>query len=452
MRSIRRQLLLWLLTGLALAVLAAGARIYTQTLDEANELFDYHLRQMAASLPNDSFGPLPPSSTKELETEDGLVVQIWDRNGLELYFSRPASKLPQRAELGFSTVETPHGSWRVYSALEQNNVVQVAQPMSLRRNLAAGMALRALVPLLALLPVLAVFIWLTIGRGLQPLDRIATALGRRTPDSLDALPQDQLPLEIRPLVQALNELLARLARALESQKAFVADAAHELRTPLTAVQLQIQLAERAQTGEERAAAFANLKQGQARAAHLVQQLLTLARQEPGVAAQPHTPVDLAELARLVVSEYAPLAAERNIDLGLSHAAPVRIEGDFEALRVMLGNLVDNAIRYTPAGGRVDLALQPRDHAAVVEISDTGPGIPEEDRARVFDRFYRRAATQASGSGLGLAIVRNIADRHGASIQLENRAPGPGLRVSLTFPLGRQAAAASDLQLRQPPAP
>jgi two-component system OmpR family sensor kinase len=269
---------------------------------------------------------------------------------------------------------------------------------------------------------------------LQPLDRIATALGRRTPDSLDALPQDQLPQEIRPLVQALNGLLARLARALESQKAFVADAAHELRTPLTAVQLQIQLAERAQTVEERAAAFAQLKQGQARAAHLVQQLLTLARQEPGVAAQAHAPVDLAELARLVVSEYAPLAAERNIDLGLGHAAPARIEGDFDALRVMLGNLVDNAIRYTPAGGHVDLALQLRDHAAVVEISDTGPGIPEQDRARVFDRFYRREATQASGSGLGLAIVRNIADRHGASIQLENRAPGPGLRVSITLPI------------------
>jgi len=434
MTSIRRQLLLWLLTGLALAVLAAGARIYTQTLAEANEMFDYHLQQMAASLPNDSFGPLPPSSTQELEVEDGLVVQIWDRNGLELYFSRPASKLPQRAELGFSTVKTAHGSWRVFSALEQNNVVQVAQPMSVRQTIAAGMALRALVPLLALLPVLGILIWLTIGRGLRPLNRIAGALGRRTPDSLDALPQDKLPLEIQPLVQALNELLARLARALESQKAFVADAAHELRTPLTALQLQIQLAERAKTDAERATAFANLRQGQARAAHLVQQLLTLARQEPGVTAQPHAPVDLAALARLVVSEYAPLAADRKIDLGLSHEAPVRIAGDFEALRVMLGNLIDNAIRYTPAGGVVDLALHLRDHAAVVEVSDTGPGIPDEDRTRVFDRFYRREATQAPGSGLGLAIVKNIADRHRAAILLENRDPGPGLRVSLTFPL------------------
>ena len=435
MTSIRRQLLLWLLSGLALAVVAAGVRIYTQTLAEANELFDYHLTQMAASLPNDSFGPLPPSSSNELEAEDGLVVQIWDRNGLQLYFSQPASKLPQRAELGFSTVETPRGSWRVYSALEQNNVVQVAQPMSVRQELAAGMALRALVPLLLLLPVLGILIWLTVGRGLRPLDEMASALGRRTPDSLDALPQGGLPVEIRPLVQAVNDLLARLARALESQKAFVADAAHELRTPLTAVQLQIQLAERAKTDEERQTAFAQLKQGQSRAAHLVQQLLTLARQEPGVAPQVHSPVDLAQVVRLVVSEHAPLAADRNIDLGISHEEQARISGDFEALRVMLGNLVDNAIQYTPPGGTVDVALSLRDGNAVIEVSDTGPGVPEEDRERVFDRFYRRDTAHTSGSGLGLAIVKNIADRHHAGILLQNRGPGPGLRVCVTFPLG-----------------
>jgi two-component system OmpR family sensor kinase len=319
--------------------------------------------------------------------------------------------------------------------LLQNNVVQVAQPMSVRQNLAAGMALRALVPLLLLLPVLGILIWLTIGRGLRPLDRIASALGRRTPDSLAALSQDGLPSEIVPLVQALNDLLARLARALESQKAFVADAAHELRTPLTAVQLQIQLAERAKTEEERKTAFAQLKQGQTRAAHLVQQLLTLARQEPGVAAQPHSAVDLAEVMRLVVSEHAALAAERNIDLGVSHQEEARIAGDFEALRVMLGNLIDNALRYTPPGGTVDVALQLREGATVLEVSDTGPGIPEADRERVFDRFYRREIDRASGSGLGLAIVKNIADRHHAGILLQDRETGPGLRVCVSFPPG-----------------
>jgi len=434
MNSIRRRLFVWLLCGLALAVLATGARIYTQTLAEANELFDYHLKQMADSLPTDPFEPLPLPDSSGPELNEDLVVQIWSSNGLQLYFSHPSSRLPQRAELGFSTVKTDRGNWRVYSAIEHSNIVQVAQPMSVRQDLAKGMALRALVPLLVLLPLLGILIWLTIGRGLRPLDQVAAALAHRTPDSLAALPQDGLPEEIRPLVQALNDLLARLARALESQKAFVADAAHELRTPLTAVHLQIQLAERAKTAEERKAAFDQLKQGQIRAAHLVQQLLTLARQEPGVATQPYTAVDLAQIARLVVSEHAALAAERGIDLGISQVAQATISGDFEALHVMVGNLVDNAIRYTPESGSVDVALQLRDGSAVLEICDTGPGIPEEDRERVFDRFYRREVNQASGSGLGLAIVKNIADRHHARIALENRIPGPGLRASITFPL------------------
>jgi two-component system OmpR family sensor kinase len=198
--------------------------------------------------------------------------------------------------------------------------------------------------------------------------------------------------------------------------------------------LQIQLAERANTGAERAAAFAQLRQGQARAAHLVQQLLTLARQEPGVAPQLQAPVDLAALARMLVAEYATLAADKNIDIGLSHEDPASISGDFEALRVMLGNLVDNAIRYTPAGGTVNVALKVRAGKAVLEIEDTGPGIPQEDRARVFDRFYRREATEPPGSGLGLAIVKNVADRHSASILLQDRETAPGLRVSVSFPL------------------
>jgi two-component system OmpR family sensor kinase len=138
--------------------------------------------------------------------------------------------------------------------------------------------------------------------------------------------------------------------------------------------------------------------------------------------------------RLVVAEYAPLAAEKNIDIGIGENRQARISGDADALQVMLGNLVDNAIRYTPAGGSVDVALRLRDADAVVEVTDTGPGVPDEDRARVFDRFYRRDTTHTSGSGLGLAIVKNIADRHRAGILLENRAPGPGLRVSVRFPL------------------
>lgn len=433
MTSIRRQLLVWLLSGLMLGVAAAGGRIYLQTLAEANELFDYHLKQMAASLPADAFAPLPPSRLEDRFIDDEFVVQIWDRSGVQLYFSHPGSRLPPRAELGFATVVTPQGSWRVYSAIDRNNVVQVAQPMSMRRDLAAGMALRSVVPLLLLLPVLGVLIWLTVGRGMLPLRQIAKAVALRSPSSLHPLPEKGLPVEIGPVVHALNDLLGRLGRALESQKAFVADAAHELRTPLAAVQLQIQLAERAGTDEERKAAFADLKQGLSRASHVVQQLLTLARQEPEASESPRTVVDLAEVARLVLAEHAPLASERNIDLGLVHEEHAAVRGDADALRVMLGNIVDNAIRYTPPGGTVDVDVRAGEGTAVVRVEDTGPGIPPEDRERVFDRFYRREGTQAPGSGLGLAIVKNIAERHGAAIVLEDRTPGPGLRVSVSFP-------------------
>jgi len=435
MKSIRHRLLLWLLSGLTLAVAAAGLRIYSQTLEEANQLFDFHLKQMALSLPSDAFGPVPPARLDARGMEDELIVQIWNRDGVQLYFSRPGAQIPRRAALGFSTLATPAGHWRVYSVEERNNVVQVGQPMRLRQALAAGMALRTTVPLLLLLPVLGVLIWLTVGRGLRPLKQIAADLGERTATSLEALDERPMPAEVRPLVQALNDLLARLALALESQRTFVADAAHELRTPLSAVQLQMQLAERARTDPERAAAFADLKRGLARASHLVQQLLTLARQEPDAAQRPVAEVDLAQVARRVLAEQAPLAAQNGIDLGLGHddAIEVKVRGDAEALRVMLGNLVDNAIRYTARAGSVDVLLRARDGRACVSVTDTGPGIPESERERVFDRFYRREGSRADGSGLGLAIVKNIADRHGAVITIENASPGPGLRVSVSFP-------------------
>jgi len=430
MKSIRHRLLLWLLCSLTLAVVAAGMRIYYQTLEEANELSDYHLKQMALSLPGDAFGPVPSLRGDLPGQANDLVIQIWDQTGVQLYLSRSGSLLPDRAEFGYSTVSTPTGQWRVYSALEGNNIVQVAQPMSMRRARAAGMALRIVVPLLLLLPVLGVLIWLTVGRGLRPLDQIASAVGQRTPSSLHALPEQGLPVEVQPLVHALNDLLARLGRALESQKTFVADAAHELRTPLAAIQLQSQLAERADTEAERGAAFAELRQGLARASHLARQLLTLARQEPGIAERPFESVDLGEVARLVLAEHAPSAAEKNIDLGLDHEGPVKVQGDFEALRVMLGNLVDNAIRYAPDGGKVDVTLGPRDASACMEVTDSGPGIPEKDRERVFDRFYRREGSRTDGSGLGLAIVKNIADRHRATVTLHDARPG--LRVNVTF--------------------
>src|SRR6185369_11046982 len=237
MKSIRRQLLVWLLGGLALAIIAAAFGTYFRAREEANSLFDYQLKEMAASLTDAPFAPAPAGVGALGPGSNALLVQIWDRNGVQLYLSQPHRVLPQNAQLGFTTVDTKSGAWRVFSTLADGQVVQVAQPMSARHELATSMALRTVVPLLLALPVLALLIWLTIARGLAPLDRVASAVARRSPALLEPLSESALPREVQPLVGALNGLLGRLSQALAAQRSFIADAAHELRTPLTAVHL-----------------------------------------------------------------------------------------------------------------------------------------------------------------------------------------------------------------------
>ena len=433
MTSIRRQLLVWLLLGLSVTTLVAAFAVYTRTRAEAEELFDYQLQVMAASFPNEGLGPATVPPPDDADTGDIVVVQIWDQNGAQIYLSRRGSPVLQRVELGFSTVRTARGSWRVFNTIVSGNIVQVSQPMRAREELAAGLALRALLPLLILLPVLIGLIWITVGRGLKPLNEIAAALNRRSGEALEPLPGDRVPDEVKPLVAALNDLLVRLGGAIDVQRSFIADAAHELRTPLTAVRLQIQLAERAATENERAAAFAQLKGGAERAARLVQQLLTLARNEPGAVERPLAMTDITGIARQVVAELAPVAEAKGLDLGLSADNSVLTLGDADALHTMLGNLVDNAIKYTPPGGAVDVAVMTDAGRACWVITDSGPGIPVTERERVFDRFYRHAAAGATGSGLGLAIVQRVAQRHRAAVELAAGTNGRGLRVTVRFP-------------------
>jgi two-component system OmpR family sensor kinase len=234
------------------------------------------------------------------------------------------------------------------------------------------------------------------------------------------------------MLHALNDLLDRLARALEAQRAFVADAAHELRTPLTALKLQLQLAERAEPGPAQAAAFARLHQRLDRAAHLVAQLLALARQEPALEESAREELDLARLAREVVTEHDALAESRSIDLGVEIESGAHVRGQRDGLRALLGNLVDNALRYTPAGGRVDVIVGALEDRPALRVIDTGPGIPPEARERVFDRFHRGGEAGAPGTGLGLAIVKRVAERHGATVRLLDGPGGHGLEARIRF--------------------
>lgn len=431
--SIRKSLLRWLAVGLGGGILLAGLALYYQARGEANELFDYQMRQIVASLPRQAFPPIIDGSVGGPQLDDQIMIQIWDNTGVVIYHSHAQDFLPLQAELGFANVRLRSGLWRVYSAQIGNTVVQIAQPQSARNQIAAQMAVKTVTPLLLLFPLLGILIWIAVSRGLAPIKRAAAEVQARDMHALSAIPDATLPQEIQPLTQALNDLLARLGQSINAQRAFVADAAHELRTPLTALRLQVQLAERASDGSERQAAFGDLRQGLERATHLLQQLLTLARQEPGAFEQAHARVELGPLMHSVVSDFALAANERQVDLGISAEVPASINGNADALRILLNNLVDNALRYSAAGSSIDASLASDDSGVTLAVEDHGPGIPEADLQRVFDRFYRAAGSQAQavGSGLGLAIVKQIADAHGASVSLRNT--GHGLLASVHFP-------------------
>ncbi len=426
MTSIRRTLLVWLLATVAVAGALVAVGVYRTAYDEAAELFDYQLQQMGIALRDRIFegGGGGGSGAED------FVIQVWRADGAVVFVSS-ARLVPVRAPVGLSTVTADGGDWRVFRIDAQNQIVQVAQPMSLRRDRAAKAALRVVVPLLIALPLLAVLIWFVVGRGLAPLTGLARSVAARGPRALDPLPETTVPDEVRPLVASLNDLLARLGRARDRERAVIGDAAHELRTPLAAVALQLQLLERVPEGPEREEALARLKAGVGRSARLVQQLLDLARQDEAATDRLPAQVDLAAVAREVVVEQAPQAQAHGIDLGLD-ASAAQVEGDAEGLRVALGNLVDNAIRYTPTGGKVDVRVRTAGEEVIAEVLDTGPGIPLAERERVFDRFYRGGTAAGSGSGLGLAIVREIARRHGATLELGDGDGGRGLRARLRF--------------------
>ncbi len=428
--SVRRTLLLWLSVGILAGIVVAGSMIYVQARAQANQLFDYQMKQLVASLPTTSYAPIIPSRPELSNMQEDIIIQIWDVNGLRIYHSHDNSALPQRAELGFSNFTAQGTTWRVYSAQLGGTIVQVAQPLSARLELAARLALKTVAPLLLILPFLALLIWVTVGRSLSAVQRAATDVQARDANSLAPISERGVPQEVQPLTQALNALLQRLDTAIKAQRNFIADAAHELKTPLTALKLQILLAERAADEAQRAEAFADLKQGLERAIHLVQQLLTLARQEPGAVEQEPQPVDMRALVHAAVSDFAMAANAKNIDLGIRAEAPAQVLGNPDSLRILLNNLLDNAIRYSPPGATVDLSLLAGQHGVAIEVQDSGPGIPEADLARVFDRFYRVPGAADKGTGLGLAIVKQIADGHGAELGLSNT--GKGLLVRVGF--------------------
>ena len=441
--SLRRRLLLPLLIGVSLCWLLTLAWSYADAHHEIDELFDAQLAQTAQSVLalgrrmhdlHEREEDSPRDREVEAELPAGhpyqrrVMFQIWHEDGALALRSPNAPSTPLTETDGYSEEQSSKGHWRYFAQWDERHRhrVVVAESHHVRDELIGHIALRLLLPALFGLPLLAAWVWLATRRGLAPLAAVADEIASREPARLHALTPKQAPEEIRPLVQAINDLFARVAAAIEAERRFTADAAHELRTPLAALDAQAQVALRAQDEAERRRAIEQLRLGVGRAGRLIGQLLTLARLDPEKGLTKRA-VALHDLTEEVCARLGPMAIDKDVTLELE-TEPTIVAGDPDMLRVLIRNLLDNALRYTPTGGRVAVSLAGR----TLTVADTGPGIPAAERERVFDRFHRLAGQETEGSGLGLSIVRRIAELHDADISLDD-ADGGGLAVRLRFP-------------------
>lgn len=365
--------------------------------------------------------------------------QVWTNGGKLLLHSSTAPKIPLIPESdGFSDKEISDQNWRVFTSYNDKAGIRtvLAERYDTRNELGHRIAQDDLYIMLLTFPLSGLLIWIIIGRGLDSLERVAEEVANRAPSHLEPVNLEEVPEEIKPVIDELNKLFSRLKDAFEREKRFAADAAHELRTPLAALKAQAQVALNTHDVDEKNKALQKLISSVNRSTHIVQQLLTLSRLVPEAAfVQPDETVNLASLTREILAMLAPSAVEKNIELELDAQKKMpNISGNATALGILIRNLVDNAIRYSQDDSRVSVRIFQQDNSVILEIEDNGPGIPEELRSRVFERFYRVIGNASPGSGLGLAIVQQICELHGGTIQLDTPSDGKGLLVRVALPI------------------
>jgi two-component system OmpR family sensor kinase len=429
--SLRRQLMQWLLP-LYVVVAIVAATVTCHIYDRVVGFFmDNQLRVFAdshavASGPTPAFRPL----TRYNVRKGDMVVQIWDRENRLVTSSWPELALERQQTQGFHDVTIGDTRWRVYTLQSPDRTVQSAQNLEFRWHIVKTQALQAALPVALIIPVSACILWFGMRPAIRRLELISQAAARQDEHRLGELPVEHAPCEIQPLVLAVNTLLARLRDAFASQRRFVQDAAHELRTPITAMSLQLENLKSRMPDASATEQLAQLEAGLARTRRLVEQLLRLARQESPRTADAPVSIQLDALLRSSIADFMPLADKRNIDLGYAADIDATVLANEDELHSLVDNLLDNALRYTPEGGIVDVTLHQDTGVATVEIADNGPGIPPELLPRVCDRFFRIEDAQTEGSGLGLAIARNAAERNRIGLELVNRTDGSGLIARL----------------------
>lgn len=444
--SLRRRLLGLLLGGLTACWLAAMVLIWNDSHHEIDELFDAQLAQTAQALLAQAEAEVRSlrhhrREASELEETLGsahkyqryLRCQIWHADGALILRSQSAPDLPMTQRAGFSEENGDGGHWRFYTQWNASGQlqVQVAEEHRIRDELVTHIVVRLMWPAIFGLILIALWVWLATRREMTVLDGIARQIASRAPQQLQAVTPSHAPVEIRPMLDALNDLLRRVDSALEAERRFTADAAHELRTPLAALQAQAQVVMRARDDAERQASLQHLRQGLERAAHLVEQILALARLDPESGLPASEPVALKALCAEVCADLGPLILQRQIDFNLGGSETARIAGHGDWLRLLVRNLVDNAVRYTPTGGHVEVRIASAGGNICLTVEDSGPGIPQEEREHVLHRFHRLDAGDMPGSGLGLSIVARIAELHGATLMFAD-SPLGGLAAHVSF--------------------
>lgn len=428
------------LTILVVAIVA-GAFSFLSAFDEAHELQDDVLRQVAQLMDRQRLSPAQPTTDvlpKDVDEESRVIVQrLGEANTSEASVDAGGTlALPTTLADGLHTLEVGGESFRVLvKTTAVGERIAVAQEAGFRNEIARDGALRSVMPFLILVPVLLLIVADLVRKMFRPIAELSKEIDQRAEQELHPIEDRHLPVEVRPFAVAINRLLSRVSQSMESQRRFVADAAHELRSPLTALSLQAErLADAEMSGLARER-LTVLRQGIERGRSLLDQLLTLAKAQ-SAADSPKSPISVQAIYRRVLEELMPLAEAKQIDIGVEGTQDAEILASELDMVAVVKNLVDNAIRYTPKGGRVDLSVVILEGKAELCVQDSGPGIPLAERDRVFDPFYRILGSEQIGSGLGLSIVQTIANRIGAEIRLDfvDETQQTGLKVSVIVPM------------------